>query len=268
VTQNISETIQVGLGLSGRVAIVTGGARGIGLAAVARFLSEGVDVIAWDLPRSDFAAARLAADNARGRIVIYEGDVCQAHHWQEAIQAAISAFGRLDILFSNAGISGPTSPVSRYDDDAFDAVMAVNCRGVFLGLKYVGSLMASQEKGVIVNVSSISGLGGGGNVFAYTASKHAVVGMTKSAALHYADAGVRVLAICPCPTDTDMMAFAERSIAPDDPSSARTLMTQHIPLKRYGQPSEIANVLAFLVSDQAAFMTGTIVPVDGGMMAR
>jgi 3alpha(or 20beta)-hydroxysteroid dehydrogenase len=235
---------------------------------VERFVCEGVHVLAWDLPGADFTQTRAAANRGLGNVVTFEGDVCVAEHWHNAIKTTQDAFGRVDILFSNAGISGPTKPVSRYDDDAFDAVMAVNCRGVFLGLKYVGQHLAAQKSGVIVNVSSITGLGGGGNVFAYTASKHAVVGMTKSAALHYADAGVRVLAICPCPTDTDMMAYAERSIAPDDPASARPLMTQHIPLKRYGQPSEIAAVLAFLVSDQAAFMTGTIVPVDGGMMAR
>jgi 3alpha(or 20beta)-hydroxysteroid dehydrogenase len=268
LSQPSQQSVSSGLGLRGRAAIVTGGARGIGLAAVDRLANEGVDVLVWDLPSADFSAARALATTASGRVAIFEGDVCRADDWQKAIETALAYFGRLDVLFSNAGISGPTNPVSRYDDDAFDAVMAVNCRGIFLGLKYVGNHLAQQGGGVIVNVSSITGLGGGGNVFAYTASKHAVVGMTKSAALHYADKRVRVLAICPCPTDTDMMAFAERSIAPDDPASARPLMTQHIPLQRYGKPSEIASVLAFLISDQAAFMTGTIVPVDGGMMAR
>ncbi|MFN8733485.1 MAG: SDR family NAD(P)-dependent oxidoreductase, partial [Hyphomonadaceae bacterium] len=105
-------------------------------------------------------------------------------------------------------------------------------------------------------------------IFAYTASKHAVVGMTKSAAVHYAPNGVRVLAVCPSPTDTDMMAYAERSVMPGDPKAARPIFTQGVPMGRYAEPAEIANVFAFLISDQASFMTGTIVPVDGGCMAR
>jgi 3alpha(or 20beta)-hydroxysteroid dehydrogenase len=256
------------LGLAGRAAIVTGAARGIGLAAVARLLSEGVHVLAWDLEGASFAQVLALPRAPKTQIVAFAGDVVRAADWQAAIDACQQTFARLDILFSNAGISGPTAPVSRYDDDMFDQVMAVNARGVFLGLKHVGNHMAAHGGGVIVNVASITGLGGGGNVFAYTASKHAVVGMTKSAALHLAPQGVRVLAIAPCPTDTDMMAYAERMVRPDDPASARPILTQGIPLGRYGQPEEIANVLAFLVSDQASFMTGTIVPVDGGTMAR
>lgn len=264
MTSNMTPTLE----LEGRVAIITGAARGIGLAAAQRLAAEGVHVLAWDLAGTSFDEA-LATSRPEGvGIRTFEGDVSRAEDWQRAIAAALSAFGRLDILFSNAGISGPTDPVSRYDEEMFDAVMAVNARGVFLGLKHVGNHLAAQGSGVIVNVASITGLGGSGNVFAYTASKHAVVGMTKSAAIHLASQGVRVLAICPCPTDTDMMAYAERMVRPDDPASARPLLTQGIPLGRYGKPEEIASVLAFLVSDQASFMTGTIVPVDGGTMAR
>lgn len=255
------------LGLRGRSAIVTGAARGIGLGGVARLVAEGVHVLAWDLDGEPFdSVLALATDETR--VLAFRGDVARSADWEAAVAAAHEAFGRIDILFSNAGISGPTRPVSTYAEEDFDRVMAVNARGVFLGLKHVGAYMAAREAGVIVNVSSISGMGGGGNIFAYTASKHAVIGMTKSAAVHYAPRNVRVVALCPCPTNTEMMAFAERSASPDDPSAARPMFQAAIPLGRYGEPADVANVLAFVASDQAAFLTGAIIPVDGGLTAR
>jgi 3alpha(or 20beta)-hydroxysteroid dehydrogenase len=256
------------LGLAGRAAIVTGAARGIGLSGVERLVSEGVNVLAFDLPGADFNAALALNAQGRGKVVAFGGDVTHSAAWDAALATTVDTFGRIDVLFSNAGISGPTDPVSRCTEDDFDRVMAVNARGVFLGLKLVGSAMAERGSGVIVNVSSISGLGGSANVFAYCASKHAVVGMTKAAAVHYAPKGVRVVALCPCPTDTDMMAYAESRVSPDNPAAARPVFTAGIPLGRYGQPSEIANVLAFVVSDSASFLTGTIIPVDGGVMAQ
>lgn len=256
------------LGLGGRAAIVTGAARGIGLAGVERLAGEGVDVLAFDLPSADFTAAMALNHLGGGRVVSHAGDVTQGRDWEAALATALAAFGRIDILFSNAGISGPTDPVSLCEEADFDAVMAVNARGVYLGLKVIGAEMARQGTGVIVNVSSIAGLGGGANLFAYTASKHAVVGMTKSAAVHYAPKSVRVVCLCPSPADTDMMAYAEQRVSPDNPAAARPLFTAGIPLGRYGQPAEIANVLAFVVSDSASFLTGTIIPVDGGHMAR
>lgn len=256
------------LGLKDRVAIVTGGARGIGLAGVRRLAAEGVHVLVFDVEGADFSEALSIMKAHDVRIVPFKGDVARADDWLRAISIAKEALGRLDILFSNAGISGDTRPVLTYDEDVYDRVMAVNAKGVFLGLKHVGGAMAQAGAGVIVNVSSISGMGGGGNVFAYTASKHAVIGMTKSAAVHMARMGVRVVCLCPCPTETEMMAFAERMVSPDNPGAARYAFSQNIPLGRYGQPDEIGNVLAFVVSDHASFMTGTIIPVDGGIMAR
>ncbi len=259
---------KISLGLKGRVAIITGAARGIGRAALNRMIDEGVHVLAWDIDPAWAQEIKTIATPDTVKIAAFVGDVATGEAWQEAVKTALDAFGRLDFLFSNAGISGPAHPVSRYEEADFDRVMAINARGVFLGLKYVGQHLSEQGTGVIVNVSSISGLSGGGNIFAYTASKHAVVGMTKSAAVHYAPNGVRVLAICPSPTATDMMAYAERLVMPDDPQAARPIFTQGVPMGRYGEPQEIANVFAFLISDQASFMTGTIVPVDGGTMAR
>ena len=259
---------KISLGLEGRVAIITGAARGIGRAALQRMMDEGVHVLAWDIDPTWAEEIKQIATPDTVKIAAFVGDVSHAEAWQEAVKSALHHFGRLDFLFSNAGISGPAQPVSRYEEADFDRVMAINARGVYLGLKYVGQHLSAEGKGVIVNVSSISGLSGGGNIFAYTASKHAVVGMTKSAAVHYAPNGVRVLAICPSPTDTEMMGYAERLVMPNDPQAARPIFTQGVPMGRYAEPEEIANVFAFLISDQASFMTGTIVPVDGGTMAR
>ena len=249
--------------LKDRVAIVTGAARGIGLAAVRRLCQDGARVVAFDRPEADFSAA-LAA----GQVAAYRGDVVDAADWDAAIALGVSLGGRIDILFNNAGIGGAIANVLDYPEDDFDRVMAVNVKGVYLGLKHVGRHMQANRSGVIVNTSSVSGFGGSGNIFGYAASKFAVNGMTKSAAVSLASQGVRVLALCPSPTATEMMFQLERRISPDDPEAARPRLAQGIPMGRYGTPEEVAEVLAFLVSDRAAFMTGALVPVDGGTLAK
>jgi 3alpha(or 20beta)-hydroxysteroid dehydrogenase len=249
--------------LAGRVAIVTGGARGIGLAAVQRLCAGGASVIAFDRPDADYSAALSA-----GRVAAFSGDVVKSSDWQGAIDLALTLGDKVDILFNNAGISGAIANAIDYPEDEFDRIMAINVRGVYLGIKYVGRCMQAQRSGVIVNTSSVSGFGGSGNIFGYTASKFAVNGMTKSAAIALAPDGVRVLAICPSPTATEMMFQLERRLSPSDPQAVRPQLAQGTPMGRYGTPEEIADVLAFLVSDAAAFMTGALVPVDGGTLAK
>lgn len=249
--------------LAGRVAIVTGAARGIGLAAAKRLCASGARVVAFDRFEADFADMCTADD-----VLVHRGDVTDVCAWQAAITLGLSLGSRIDILFNNAGISGAIADVVDYPEDEFDRVMAINVKGVYLGLKYVGAHMRANGTGVIVNTSSVSGFGGSGNIFGYTASKFAVNGMTKSAALAMARDGVRVLALCPSPTATEMMFQLERRLAPDNPESARPRLSEGIPMRRYGTPEEVAEVLAFLVSDRAAFMTGALVPVDGGTLAK
>lgn len=255
------------LGIDERTIIITGAARGIGLSAVERFAAEGCRILAFDLESSDFAGVREIAARTDADIRVLHGDVSYEEDWARVMDVAIKAWGRVDILFNNAGISGPTLDVTRYPLDMFDRVMEVNVRGVFLGMKHVARHMKSLGRGVIINVSSISGSRGGGNVFGYTASKYAVNGMTQSAAVSLARHGVRVLAVCPCPTGTDMMYELERQLSPDDPASARPRLAAGIPMNRYGHPHEIINLVAFLASDQAAFMTGALIPIDGGCLA-
>ena len=195
--------------LAGRVAIVTGAAQGIGLAAVKRLCAGGASVLAFDRPNADFSAA-LAA----GHVASFGGDVVNTADWQDAVERALTLGDRIDILFNNAGISGVIANVLDYPEDEFDRIIAVNVKGVYLGLKHVGQHMVANRKGVIVNTSSISGIGGGGNIFGYNTSKFAVNGMTKSAAVSFAPHRVRVLAICPSPTATEMMFQLERRLSP------------------------------------------------------
>ncbi len=241
---------------AGRTAVVTGAARGIGLACVVQFLAEGADVVAFDLPDSDFAA--LAAAGARH----VAGDVRDATDWARLVASC----ARLDVLVNNAGVGGFVGPLLDYPDADFDHVMAVNARGTFLGMKAAATAMrAAGTAGAIVNIASVSGLGGGRGVIGYSASKHAVVGMTKVAAAELAAFGIRVNAVCPAPTATEMMFDLERR---SDPGVVRERFAEMIPLGRYGTPQEIAATVAFLASDEAAFVTGAALPVDGGILAR
>jgi len=254
-------------GLEGRSAIVTGAAQGIGLAAARRLVNEGVSILAFDRAECDYVKALELDDSQSNSVRGFQGDVGNPDDWERALAEGIDAFGKIDILFNNAGIPGPFKNVLDYDVETFDRVIKVNVRGVFLGIQTLGRHMTERKSGVIVNTSSTSGFGGMGDIFAYTTSKHAVNGMVKSAARCMAPNGVRVLGIAPGRTATEMMFRIERGLSPDNPEAARPALSQGIPLARYGEPGEVAATLAFLVSDEASFITGSIIPVDGGTLA-
>ncbi|MBL0151056.1 MAG: SDR family oxidoreductase [Ideonella sp.] len=263
MTTTASTTLPIPAAMAGRVALVTGAARGIGLATVQQMARAGVQVVAFDRPGSPWADVRAAG--APG-LLEAEGDVGQGSDWERVIQQTLQRFGRLDVLVNNAGVSGAIGPLMDCSDETFDEVMRVNARGVFLGLKH-GARAMQGRGGSIVNVSSVSGIGGGRFTVAYTASKHAVVGMTKLAATELAASGIRVNAVCPAPTSTEMVFSMERTVSPDDPEAVRRGMTRMIPMAWYAEPAEIANLIFFLASDASSFMTGTAIPIDGGLKA-
>jgi 3alpha(or 20beta)-hydroxysteroid dehydrogenase len=258
----------VAASLAGRVAIVTGAAAGIGLATARKLAEAGARVVAFDLPAASMDAVLQVGESCGAPVLAFAGDVADAADWRSVVEKTVGSFGGIDILVNNAGVSGVISSMLDYPEDVFDRVMTVNARGVFLGMKYAASAMRDQGRGgAIVNVSSVSGIGGGRFIIAYTASKHAVVGMTKLAATELAPLGIRVNAICPAPTATEMMFSMERTQSPDDPDAVRRGVSRTIPLGRYGEPEEIAESILFLASDAASFITGAALPVDGGLKA-
>jgi len=249
--------------LDGKIAIVTGAARGIGAAAARRFVAEGAKVLLVDLLEAPLAALadELGADNAAFKLA----DVTDEAQTKAYVADAVARFGRIDIALLNAGIEGDIAPVTDYATETFDKVMAVNVRGVWLGLKYAMQAMAANG-GSIVLTSSTAGIRAVPKLSAYVASKHAVIGLMRAAALEGAAHEIRVNTINPSPIDTDMMTAIEtKSGVPADGSNRP--MAQGTPLKRYGEPEEVAALMLFLASDEASFCTGGVYMVDGGVSA-
>ena len=252
---------------TGRVAIVTGAAGGIGLAACERFASEGASVVAVDLATADLGTAVSAVESAGGTALAVGADVTRSDEVAGYVQAAMDNFGRVDVLFNNAGIEGTYAPMVEYTEESFDQVIAVNVRGVWLGIKHTVPAMIASGGGAIVNTASVAGLFGSRGISPYSASKHAVAGLTKSAALELATSGVRVNAVCPAPIETRMMRSLETFIGGENADDIRKAMAERLPVQRYGEPHEVAALVAFLASDEASYITGSLYPIDGGYSA-
>jgi NAD(P)-dependent dehydrogenase (short-subunit alcohol dehydrogenase family) len=247
--------------LAGKVALVSGGASGMGLSEATIFAREGAKVVVADVLESEGkqAADTIVAGGGQARFVRL--DVTSEAEWDAAVKATVGAFGKLDVLVNNAGISGT------YDSDmlssaAWDKVMSVNAKGVFLGMKHVIPLMKQAGGGAIVNISSISGFVGQDGVhMAYNASKGAVRIMTKTAAVQFAPDGIRVNSVHP-----GFMPPMRTSKTSADPEW-RAKMLAAVPMKRAGRVEEVAHAVLFLASDEASYITGTELVVDGGYLA-
>jgi NAD(P)-dependent dehydrogenase (short-subunit alcohol dehydrogenase family) len=253
--------------LAGRVALVTGGARGLGAAAAKALAKKGAKVVVSDI--SDGGDAAAAIDGA-----YVKHDVTSEEHWIAAVAFAKSTFGGLDILVNNAGVFW-LKPLPMETLAAFRKMQQINVEGVFLGLKHAIPAIAERAQqwdggGAVVNLSSVAGLVGGPNMIAYNASKGAVRLMTKSAALEFASQKVRVNSVHPGIIDTPMMTEAAQVIEATTGQGSNTIRTQFAsrhPLGRMGRDTDVANAVAFLASDAAAFVTGSELVVDGGMTA-
>ncbi len=247
--------------LSGKVALVTGAAGGMGRAIVRAFAEAGADVVAGDLVDD----TRLAADTEGlpGAVHLRIVDVSDAASVEALVLAATEGFGRLDLAVNAAAVEFETAPLADCEDADFDTMMAVNARGVFLGMKHeLRAMVAQGDGGAIVNIASTNSFRPQANQPAYTASKHAVLGLTRSAAVDYARHGIRVNAICPGAIDTPMLRNAIERRRSDADEVARRLSL----FGRFGKPDEIAQATLYLCSSGSTFVTGHALVVDGGML--
>lgn len=249
--------------MQGKVALVTGAASGIGRASALALARAGAAVCLSDVNADDGRETARQINESGGRAIFQRCDVTRLAEIETMVAAAVAAFGRLDAAVNNAGIAGHFHQrLHEADDDMFERVIAVNLRGVWHCMKAELAQMLPRQSGAIVNIASVAGLIGAPKAAAYTASKHAVMGITKSAAVDYAKLGIRVNAICPAYTDTAMV----QSAIAGNPLMA-PIMERAIPMGRLGQASEIAEAVAWLCSDASSFVTGHGLVLDGGLVA-
>jgi NAD(P)-dependent dehydrogenase (short-subunit alcohol dehydrogenase family) len=250
--------------LDGKVALITGCSSGIGRAASLKFASEGAIVTCADIDSNGGEATVAMIREAGGQAQFLRTDVSDASQVQALIGRIATTHGRLDCAFNNAGIEGDVIETHESSERNFDRLMAINVKGVWLCLKYEIRQMLKQDGGgAIVNAASVAGLSGFPALSLYVASKHAVVGLTKSAALECAQSNIRINAVCPGPVDTPMM---ER-IGSNEGRPGRKDFEAFVPMRRYADPKEIAQTVAWLCSGQASYITGVTMPIDGGMVA-
>ena len=249
--------------LEDKISLVTGGGRGIGEAAALAFAREGARVVVADQnPEWGERTARLIRERG-GEAVSIDADVSQAVQVEGLINRIVERYGRLDCAHNNAAIGGMQVPIDEHTEEGFDRTMAVNVKGVWLCMKYQIPQMLRQGGGAIVNMASAVGLTGGRNISAYSASKHAVVGLTKSAALEYASKGVRINCVCPGATRTPInVEYWEKF-----PRNEQENIDAH-PVGRVAAPEEIAEAVVWLCTDQASFVHGAAMSVDGGLTAQ
>lgn len=248
-----------------KVVVITGGGSGIGKVSAIKFAEEGAKVVVSDVNENDGEAVVASIQASGGIASFVKADVSKYEEVEHLIQTTIDTFGGLDIGLNNAGIGGNiTLKTADADVSDFDRVMAVNTSGVFYCMKLQLQHMQQQKSGAIVNIASIAGLRGLPNNLAYVASKHAVVGMTKTAAMEYAKHGIRINAVCPAFTKTQL--FNPELYEQFAPGIADKLM-KTIPMRRFGEASEIADAILWICSERSSFVTGLALPVDGGLTA-
>lgn len=249
--------------LTGKVALVTGGSSGIGRASALALAREGAQVVVSDVNVDGGEETVEHVRAAGGEAVFIEADVSRGTEVAAMVAAAVMAFGRLDCAVNNAGISGEMiGKVDEIDEATFDKIVSVNLKGVWLCMKHEIPYMLEQEGGVIVNMASVAGLIGSPRGAAYSASKHGVIGLTKSAAVEYARRNIRVNAVCPAFTDTPMV----RGVIEKD-ANMEQITVRAIPMRRLGTPEEIAEGVVWLCSDASSFVTGHALVMDGGLVS-
>lgn len=246
----------------GKVALVTGAAAGIGEATARAFAEAGASVMLSDINQEAGERVAAAINDAGGKAAFVRCDVTKSGDVKQLVDQTIARFGRLDCAFNNAGVELERSKLADGEEGIFDAIMDVNVKGVWQCMRHEIPAMVNAGGGTIVNTASVAGLGASPTMSIYSASKHAVVGLTKSAAVEYGRKGVRINAVCPAIIETDML---RRAVA-DDPRKEELHRTMH-PIGRIGQPHEVAAAVLYLCSEGAGFTTGIALPLDGGYTA-
>ena len=246
--------------LQDKVAVITGGGSGMGRASCLAFAAEGARVVVVDRTIASGEETARAVNDEGGEAVFFEADVSDAADVAGMVAAAVDRWGRLDVLFNNAGIEGPSVRLLEYDEAEWDQVIAVNLKAVYLGMRAALPQMVSQGAGVILSTASAAGLVGLARSSAYSAAKAGIVGLTRTVALEYGPQGVRVNCICPGFVSTPML---ERVLGDRDESVLRHVA----PLRRVGAADDVARAAVYLASDEASYVTGVAFPVDGGYVA-
>jgi NAD(P)-dependent dehydrogenase (short-subunit alcohol dehydrogenase family) len=243
-----------------KIAFISGAAGSIGAATARRFVAEGARVVISDV---DAAALETLTAELGAAAVPVVADVTDSAQVRAAVGTAVERFGGLDVAFANAGIFGEIAPIVDYPEDAFDRVMAVNVRGPFLVAKH--ALAAMRPGGSLILNSSVVGLTSDPGICAYATSKHALVGLMRTAAKEVADRGIRVNTVHPGPVDNAFQHRIETVATGEPEAGAAAIFEEMIPLGRHARPDEVAATVLFLASDESAFLTGATVPLDGGM---
>lgn len=247
-----------------KIIIVTGAAGGIGKEVVRKLVNEKAKVVLVDLNEDAIKAVQTELSLTDENSLIVKADVSKEDNVKNYVDQTISKFGRID-GFVNNGVEGPAKPLEEITEKEFDFVYGINVKGVLFGLKYVLPVMKEQKSGSIVNTSSVAGLIGSPSMALYNSSKHAVMGLNKVAALEAAAYNVRVNTVNPGVINTQMMRKIEANVAPGAAEAAQAAYNDAVPMKRYGEPEEVANVIAFLLSDEASYVSSSSFTIDGAL---
>ena len=253
--------------MKGRVAVITGGAGMIGHAAAVSLARAGADVMLVDINAAGLAARRAEIEALGVRVETQVADVSKSDDVAAYVAGALRKFGRIDAFFNNAGIEGKLGPTHEYDEAEYDRIIAVNQKGVFLGLRHVLPVMLQQGHGAVVNTGSIASERGLAGACAYNASKHAVIGLTRTAASEVGGRGVRVNAVMPGVIDTPLLESMLHMMFAGDVAAGKRMLGKVATQDRIGLPAEIGTVVAFLLSDAASFVNGAAWAVDGGALS-
>ena len=253
--------------IEGKTALVTGGGSGIGRATAIAFGAAGAKVVVADVDEAGGKETVAQIEAAQGTAMLVTADVSKASDVENMVNATVAAYGGLDCAFNNAGIQGALDQTADCTEENWDRITGINLKGVWLCMKYEIAHMLKSGGGAIVNNSSNFGLVGSNGMPAYSAAKHGVIGLTKTAALEYAQSSIRVNAVCPGPVQTPLVDKI-LSAQPDLADGIIASIKEREPIGRFGQPEEVATAVVWLCSPEASFVVGAILPVDGGFVAQ